>query len=54
MVSHSGKVMVSASFRFPYYCSDVQHNQWIIYISPGARSKANIKRKMYWEIVLSA
>ena len=54
MVSDSGKAMVTPSFRFPYHCVGVQHNQWIIYISPRARSNAYIKRKLYWEIVLRA
>ena len=29
----------------------MQHNQWIIYISPRERSQANIKRKIYLEIL---
>ena len=45
MVSNSGMVLVASSFRFPYHCAGMQHNQWIIYNSSRARSKANIKRK---------
>ena len=51
MAYDSGKVMVTPYFRFPYHCAGVQHNQWIIYISPRARSQANVKRKIYWEIL---
>ena len=47
MVSDSGKVIVTPSFRFPYHCAGGQRNQRKIYISPKARSQANIKRKMY-------
>ena len=47
MVSNSGRVMVTPSFRFPYHRAGMQHNQWIIYTR--ARSKANIKMKIYWE-----
>ena len=49
MVSDSGKVMATPSFRFLYHCAGVEHNQWIIcYIySPRARLQANIKKKIY-------
>ena len=43
--------MVTPSFRFTYHCKGIQHNQWIIYISPRERSQANIKRKIYFEIL---
>ena len=39
-------LILAPSFRFPYHCAGVQHNQWIIY-----RSQANIRRKFYWEIL---
>ena len=45
MVSDSGKVMVPPSFRFPYHCAGVQHNQWIIYIKPRARPQANYQKE---------
>ena len=37
------------SFRFPYHCAGVQHNQCIIYISHRARSQTNIKKKINWK-----
>ena len=54
MVSDTCKVMVTPSCRFPYRCADVQHDQWVIYIIPRARSKANIKRTIFSEKVLRA
>ena len=50
-VPDSGKVMVTPSFLFPYHCAGVQHNQWIIYISPRAMSQANIKENLLGNFV---
>ena len=53
-VTNFGKVIVTPAFRFPYHCAGVQHNKWIIYLSPRTRSQANIKRKIYWEILFKS